>query len=60
MLNKLTNKQGERMLKEKILVTKGINVNWKKAISHLPKDNEKFIKLSVSKEFINYWNKERA
>jgi len=48
------------MLKEKILVTKGINVDWKKAISHLPKDNEKFIKLSVSKEFLNYWNKERA
>lgn len=55
------NKQGEKkMNKKKILTTKGIDFDWKKAISHLPKNKEKFIKLSVSKEFLNYWNKENA
>ena len=54
------NKGESKMNKEKILTSKGIDFDWKKAISHLPKDKEKFIKLSISKEFLNYWNKERA
>ena len=32
---------------EKILITKGIEFNWKKAISHLPTNKEKFIQLSI-------------
>ena len=56
-MQKKTNQPKETMNNKKILTTKGINVDWKKTISHLPKDNQKFIKLSVSKEFLNYWNK---